>query len=90
MTCGGCEISVDEAIKATYIIDSVKSSFLEGKAFVCYGDDNVDMSQIEDAIRSVGYKPLLLKMLIAKTLKKFLTLPPEVRYLALTPSVLRP
>lgn len=62
MTCGGCEISVDEAVKATDIIDSVKSSFIEGKAFVWYGDDNVDMSLVEDAIRSVGYKPLLLKV----------------------------
>jgi len=61
MTCGGCEISVDAAVAATGIVDSAKSSFMEQKTYVWFGESGTDFDKIEDAIKSVGYEPLLLE-----------------------------
>ena len=61
MTCGGCEIAIDGAVNATGIVDSVKSSFTESKAYIWYNDANADLSQLEKAIQSVGYKPELIE-----------------------------
>ena len=58
MTCGGCEIAIDEAIRATGQVDSVKSSFPEGKTYVWF-KDAVDNGAITEAIASVGYNALL-------------------------------
>lgn len=55
MTCGGCEIAVDEAIKATGLVDSVTASFMENKAYVWFKDD-LNSELIVEAIASVGYK----------------------------------
>ncbi len=55
MTCGGCEVAVNGSIKATGLVDSVKSSFTEGKTIVWYSDDDVELNQILAAIQTVGY-----------------------------------
>jgi copper chaperone CopZ len=55
MTCGGCEIAIDGAIVATGIVDSVKSSFSESRAYVWYTDPDVRQAAILEAIASVGY-----------------------------------
>lgn len=60
MTCGGCEIAVNGAAAATGLVDSVKSSFTESRAYVWYNDDN-KLAQIEQAIKQVGYDPKLLE-----------------------------
>lgn len=58
MTCGGCEIAIDEVVKATGLVDSVKSSFTKNKAYVWFkGDPNSTL--IADAIASVGYRVTL-------------------------------
>lgn len=59
MTCGGCEIAVDGAVNATGLVDSVKSSFLESKAYIWYSDENTDPAEFEQAINSVGYNAKL-------------------------------
>jgi copper chaperone CopZ len=58
MTCGGCEIAVDEAIKATCLVDSVKSSFMESKAYIWFEGES-DLVSITKAIASVGYEAKL-------------------------------
>lgn len=58
MTCGGCEIAVDEAIKATGLVDSVKSSFVESKAYIWF-EGEPDLVSITKAIASVGYEAKL-------------------------------
>jgi len=61
MTCGGCEVAVNGAVEATGIVDSVKSSFTNEKAYIWYRDDDVDLANFEEAIRKVGYLPKLLE-----------------------------
>lgn len=61
MTCGGCEIAIDGAINATGVVDSVKSSFIDSKAYIWYSDPNLDLEKFNEAIRSVGYEPELLE-----------------------------
>ncbi len=61
MTCGGCEIAIDGAVNATGVVDSVKSSFTESKAYIWYNDANTDLAKVESAIQSVGYKPKLIE-----------------------------
>jgi copper chaperone CopZ len=54
MTCGGCEIAVNEAIRATALVDSVKSDFTTGKAYVWFkGKPDADL--IESTVGLVGY-----------------------------------
>ncbi len=55
MTCGGCEIAVDGAINATGLADSVKSSFMDSKAYVWYTGENIGPDEFEEAINKVGY-----------------------------------
>jgi copper chaperone CopZ len=55
MTCGACEIAVDEAIKETGLVDSVKSRFTESKAYVWFKAEP-DLESITNAVASVGYK----------------------------------
>jgi copper chaperone CopZ len=55
MTCGGCEIAVDGAIKATGLVDSVRSDFTKGKAFVWFKREP-DLGSITHAVASVGYE----------------------------------
>lgn len=56
MTCGGCELAVNESIEATGLADSVKSSFTEGKTIVWYSQNDINLDNIMTAINSVGYK----------------------------------
>lgn len=61
MTCGGCEIAVDEAIKATGLVDSVRSDFTESKAYVWFKEEP-DSELITKAVASVGYEAKLYKV----------------------------
>ncbi len=55
MTCGGCEIAIDEAIKTTGLVDSVRSDFTKSKAYVWFkGEPNLE--SITNAVASVGYE----------------------------------
>jgi mercuric ion transport protein len=61
MTCGGCEVALDGAIAATGLVDSVKSDFTQGKAYLWYNKGELDTVKIDEAINSVGYKSELLE-----------------------------
>jgi len=61
MTCGGCELAVNKSIEATGLVDSVKSSFTEGKIIVWYSGEEMDSVKILTAINNVGYKAKLDK-----------------------------
>ena len=61
MTCGGCEVAINGAISATGLVDSVKSDFTEGKAYLWYDNKQLDTTVIDKAINSVGYKGHLLE-----------------------------
>lgn len=55
MTCGGCEIAVDAAIRATDLVDSVKSDFQESKVYVWFKAEP-EFEPIKVAVASVGYE----------------------------------
>lgn len=55
MTCGGCEIAVEGAIKATGLVDSVRSNFMDSKAYVWY-QERPNLELIKKAVASVGYQ----------------------------------
>ncbi|MCH9031377.1 MAG: heavy-metal-associated domain-containing protein [candidate division Zixibacteria bacterium] len=61
MTCGGCEIAIDGSIMATGLVDSAKSSFVDGKAYVWYGGEKLDTATIQEALKSVGYNGVLIE-----------------------------
>ena len=61
MTCGGCEIAVNGAITATGLVDSVKSSFTESKAYLWYNQDQLDLKAIGEALATVGYQAELVE-----------------------------
>ena len=61
MTCGSCELAVDGAIAATGIADSVRSSFVDRKAYVWYSRDDFDEDGIREAIASVGYTAVMIE-----------------------------
>lgn len=54
MTCRGCEIAVNEAIRATGHVDSVKSDFKAGRAYVWF-KEKPNFELIDNAVASVGY-----------------------------------
>lgn len=55
MTCGGCEIAVDEAIKATGLVDSVRSEFTESRVYVWFKEEP-NSESITNAVALVGYE----------------------------------
>lgn len=61
MTCGGCEIAVNKSIELTGMVDSVKSNFIDSKAYIWSSEFIKDMKPIQDAIASVGYTSVLIK-----------------------------
>ena len=62
MTCGGCELSVNGAVTATGLADSVKSSFVDSRTWVWYSGDSARVSRFAEAIRNVGYEHRLLEL----------------------------
>mgnify|MGYP005841652163 CR=1 FL=1 len=54
MTCGGCEIAVNQSILATGIVDSVKSDFMTSEACVWFKKADGSVA-IAKAVASVGY-----------------------------------
>lgn len=60
MTCGGCELAVDGAIQATGLVDSVRSSFTESRAYVWYVDPQTSPDLVLEAIASVGYQATMI------------------------------
>lgn len=55
MTCGGCEIAVDEVVKSTGLVDSVRSDFTTGQAYIWFKAEP-DWEIITKAVASVGYQ----------------------------------
>ncbi len=58
MTCGTCEIAVNDAIRTTGLVDSVKSNFARGEAYVWFNREP-QSEAIKKAVNAVGYKVTL-------------------------------
>lgn len=57
MACGMCESHVNDAIRRSFKVKKVSSSHTNGSTeIIC--ENEIDRSQIEDALNNTGYKVL--------------------------------
>ena len=56
MTCGGCAVSVNSALKGVAGVTECKVDVAEGKVVVTYKKGKVSKEQMMDAINSTGFK----------------------------------
>ena len=54
MTCGGCVTSVENALKSTEGVKTVRVSFEKGKAVIKYDDQKVTVAKLREVINSTG------------------------------------
>jgi len=54
MTCGGCAASVENALKSTGGVVSVRVSFERGRAIVKYDDQKVTVARLREVINTTG------------------------------------
>ncbi len=62
MTCGGCEKSVQSAVRKVDFVDSVKASFVEGALCATLGAAG-DTDAIERALASTPYRPTKVEVM---------------------------
>jgi copper chaperone len=55
MTCGHCELSVQEALDELDGVRNVKADHDTGDVEVAYDENKVDTKQFREAIEEVGY-----------------------------------
>ncbi len=56
MTCGGCEVAVERAVKKLEGVDKVKASYKDERAVVTYDPSRVTPERIIAAIETLGYQ----------------------------------
>ncbi len=60
MTCSGCEVGVEAALKRLDGINKVDASYGKGEARVSYDPSKAQPEQIQKAIEKIGYRAKLL------------------------------
>jgi len=55
MTCGHCELSVQEALDELDGVESAKADHAAGEVEVAYDEGKVSTEQFREAIEEVGY-----------------------------------
>jgi copper chaperone len=55
MTCGHCELSVQEALDDLDGVERAKADHVTGDVEVAYDEDKVSVEQMGEAIEEVGY-----------------------------------
>jgi len=55
MTCGHCELSVQEALDELDGVESAKANHAAGEVEVAYDEGKVGTEQFREAIEEVGY-----------------------------------
>ena len=62
MHCGGCENTIEEALKSEESVESVKADHKSGSVKIEFKDGkSLSQESVGKIIRSVGYKPVLNK-----------------------------
>lgn len=56
MTCGGCAVTVEKALKKTPGVEDAKVSYEKGEAWVKYDDAKVTLAKLREVINSTGFK----------------------------------
>ncbi|MDR3216959.1 MAG: sulfite exporter TauE/SafE family protein [Clostridiaceae bacterium] len=73
MTCAHCEDTVETALSGTEGIAQVKVSYIKGLADLAYDAEVVEIDEIKEIIRSLGYTPVDNKEDAAASKKKKLS-----------------
>ena len=55
MTCGGCAISVEQALRNTEGVEDARVSFERGEAVVKYDDRKVTAAKLREVVTGIGY-----------------------------------
>jgi mercuric transport protein len=55
MTCGGCAVSVENALKGTPGVEEVSVSYEKGLARIKYDDQKVSVAKLREVINSTGF-----------------------------------
>lgn len=56
MTCSGCAVSVEKALKETPGVEDAKVSYEKGEAWVKYDDAKVTLAKLREVINETGFK----------------------------------
>jgi copper chaperone len=56
MTCGGCAVTVEKALKKTPGVEDAKVSYEKGEAWVKYDDAKVTLAKLREVINNTGFK----------------------------------
>jgi copper chaperone len=55
MTCGGCAVSVENALKGTPGVEGVSVSYEKGLARIKYDDQKVSVAKLREVINGTGF-----------------------------------
>lgn len=55
MTCGGCAISVENALKSIEGVEDVRVNYKSGKAVIKYDDQKVTVAKLREVITNTGF-----------------------------------
>ena len=56
MTCGGCAVMIEEALKGTDGVQEARVSYERGEAWVKYDDRKVSVAKLREVINGTGFK----------------------------------
>lgn len=56
MTCGGCAVMIEEALKGTEGVREARVSYERGEAWVKYDDRKVTAARLREVINAAGFK----------------------------------
>ncbi len=56
MTCGGCAVTVEKALKKTPGVEDAKVSYEKGEAWIKYDDQKVTLAKLREVINDAGFK----------------------------------
>lgn len=59
MTCGGCAISIEQALKNTEGVEDVRVSYERGEAVVKYDDRKVTAGKLREIINGIGFRAMV-------------------------------
>jgi mercuric transport protein len=58
MTCGGCAISIEQALNKTEGVEDVRVSYERGEAVVKYDDRKVTAAKLREVVKGIGFRAM--------------------------------
>lgn len=57
MHCGSCAMSIDEELEDLQGVTQAKTSYRKQATEIVFDESQIDLTEIERAIRAIGYEP---------------------------------